>query len=143
VRDPSPRRHGAEFSLPLFAPAQSARGWSAGRRNHSFSAFRQARLGARRLPALHRGFSVPGAVTSGRGREGSPSPIRQAFARLRPRRVQPLKAVPHSRDGRRPRASRGRGYEPRPQAPHPPRVMQRPAGRPSRGEGDRNIYIGL
>src|ERR1035437_8056208 len=40
------------------------------------------------------GISVPGAVTSGRGREGSPSLIRAAFAALRPCRVQPLKAVP-------------------------------------------------
>ena len=67
------------------------------------------------LPAI----SVPGAVTSGRGRGPAGPPIRQAFARLRPRRVQPVKAAPRSRGGRRPEASRGRGYEPRPQAPHP------------------------
>ena len=34
VWEPSPRRNGAEFSLPLMCPPQSARGWSAGRRNH-------------------------------------------------------------------------------------------------------------
>jgi len=33
--------------------------------------------------------------------------------------VQPLKADPRSGAGRRPGASRVRGYEPRPQAPHP------------------------
>ena len=45
--------------------------------------------GARRS-ALHRGFSVPGAVTSGRGPGRlSANPIRAAFAALRPRRVQP------------------------------------------------------
>ena len=65
-------------------------------------------------------ISVPGAVTSGRGRSPAGLPIRAAFAALRPRRVQPFKAVPRSGDGRRPEASRGRGYEPRPQAPQPP-----------------------
>jgi len=55
-----------------------------------------------RLSALHSGFSVPGAVTSGRGRGPAGPPIRQAFARLRPRRVQPVKAAPRSRGGRRP-----------------------------------------
>ena len=136
----SPRRNGAEFSLPLFAPRTKCEGVERRKAQPLNSLpFGRRAFGARRLPALHRGFSVPGAVTSGRGREAAPSPIRAAFAALRPRRVQPLKAAPRSWGGRRPGASRGRGYEPRPQAPHPPRVLQRPAGRPSRGEGDRGI----
>ena len=44
---------------------------------------------------------------------------RPAFASLCTRRVQPLKADPRSGTGRLPGASRGRGYEPRTQAPRP------------------------
>ncbi len=44
--------------------------------------------------------------------------IQPAFASLHPHLVQPSKADPHSRAGRLPGASRRRGYEPRPQAPH-------------------------
>jgi hypothetical protein len=70
---------------------------------------------------------VPGAVTSGRGPGRlSANPIRAAFAALRLRRVQPLKAAPPSGSGRRPRASRVRGYEPRARAPHQPAVSRRP-----------------
>ena len=84
-------------------------------------ALRRARPAkARRRSALHRGFSVPGTVASGCGRGTRVPPIRPAFASLRPHRVQPFKADPHSRVGRFPRASRERGYEPRPQAPQPP-----------------------
>ena len=45
----------------------------------------------------------------------------------------------HSAPRSGPEASRERGYEPRARAPHHPRVMQRPAGRPSRGGGLVNI----
>jgi hypothetical protein len=41
--------------------------------------------------------------------------------------------------GRSPDAARVRGYEPRPQAPHPPPFPKRPAGTPLGGEGYRNI----
>ncbi len=47
------------------------------------------------------------------------SRIRRGFARLHPSHVQPLKAAPHSGGGRGPKASRARGYEPRPRAPPP------------------------
>src|SRR5664280_3929590 len=81
--------------LPLPSPSTNAEGMER-RKAHPFN----SRLAAcaslakdARPAALHRGFSVPGAVTSERGWEGSPSPIRAAFAALRPRRVQPSKAV--------------------------------------------------
>jgi hypothetical protein len=45
--------------------------------------------------------------------------IRRAFALLHPNRVQPSKAAPPSGGGRGPKASRARGDEPRPRAPHP------------------------
>ena len=44
--------------------------------------------------------------------------IQQASARFRPHRVQPSKAAGRRAGGRLPEASRERGYEPRPQAPH-------------------------
>ena len=48
------------------------------------------------------------------------------------RRVQPLRAVGHNADGRLAGASRRRGYEPRPRAPHPiplsERLMTTPLG---------------
>jgi len=66
------------------------------------------------------GFSVPGTVLPGADGGLAANRIRAAFAALHPRRVQPLKAVPLSGDGRRPRASRARGYEPRPRAPRQP-----------------------
>jgi len=52
------------------------------------------------------GFSVRRDRASGRGHR-----IQAAFAALRPRRVQPLKAAPRSWSGRRPGASRRRGCE--------------------------------
>ncbi len=87
-------------------------------------------------------ISVPGAVLPGADPGGFwLNPIRRAFARLRPCRVQPLKAVPRSGDGRRPEASRVRGYEPRPRAPPLLPFQQRPAGTPLGGEGERNISL--
>ena len=97
---------------------------------------------ARRLPALHCGDFSPRGCASGRGRGPPGPPIRQAFARLRPRRVQPSKAAPRSGDGQRPEASRVRGYEPRPQAPPLPHVQRASAERPSLGEGGWNIRLG-
>ncbi len=61
----------------------------------------------------------PRGRASGRRQGHNGAPVWQAFARLRPHRVQPLKAEPRSGPGRLPEASRVRGYEPRPQAPHP------------------------
>ena len=77
--------------VQAFLPSNKSRGRSAERRilqHPRLPARAPVATGARRS-ALHRGFSVPGAVASGRGREGSPSLIRAAFAALRPRRVQP------------------------------------------------------
>jgi len=59
--------------------------------------------GRARRSALHRGFSVPGAVLPGVDGGTTPTVIRAAFAALHPRRVQPSKAVPRSGDGRRTR----------------------------------------
>ena len=50
---------------------------------------------------------------------------------LASRLVQPFKAAPRSWGGRLPEASRRRGYEPRPQAPHPPRPRLRLMRTPS------------
>ena len=71
----------------------------------------------------------PRGRASGRGRGPCGPPIRAAFAALRPRRVQPSKADPRSGAGRRPRASRVRGCEPHPRAPHLPhfRIASRSA----------------
>jgi len=79
-----PARGGACFRSPRLA-----RGWSAKRRY--LLQFCRAPL-ARNAGASRRSIvaiSVPGAVASGRGRGPRGPPIRQAFARLRPRRVQP------------------------------------------------------
>ena len=89
-------------------------------------AFRHVRRSGgafRNAPAFRRsvcGDFCPRGRASGRRRGPRGPPIRQAFARLRRRRVQPFKAVPRSGDGRRPGASRVRGYEPRPRAPPSP-----------------------
>ena len=64
------------------------------------------------------GFSVPGAVLPGCDGIRAGSPIRAASAALRRRRVQPLKAAGRNAGGRLARASRVRGYESRPRAPH-------------------------
>ena len=129
------------LSGALFVPLEKSRGWSAVRRCRYPSCrtlLRKVRapLGAppgqacavrAYLPAI----SVPGAVTSGRGRGPSRAPDPAGFPRLRPRRVQPVKAAPRIRGGRRPEASRGRGYEPRPQAPHLAPSSKRLAKTPS------------
>ena len=95
--------------------------WSAERRTISFRLAAGARFAKRaRHSALHRGVFCPRGRASGRGRGPRGPPIRAAFAALRPRRVQPSKADPRSGAGRRPRASRVRGCEPRPRAPHLP-----------------------
>ncbi len=83
------------------------------------------------LGAPLRRFLSPGPCFRARTGGLSPSPIRAAFAALHPRRVQPLKAAPHSRGGRRPEASRCRGYEPQQQAPHPAPSSKRLAKTPS------------
>jgi len=100
----SPRRSGAS----PFSPGQ-ARGDGApsGAPVFRFAALSFEERG--RLSALHRGFSVPGAVLPGADPGGFwLNPIRRAFARLRPRRVQPSKAAPRSWSGRLPGASRRR-----------------------------------
>jgi len=113
----SPRRSGAS----PFSPGQ-ARGDGApsGAPVFRFAALSFEERG--RLSALHRGFSVPGAVASGRGpgrllARPDPAGFRPPSSAPRPAH---RRAVPRSGDGRRPRASRVRGYEPRPRAPHPP-----------------------
>src|SRR6185437_1252989 len=83
------------------------------------------------LGAPSRLFCPRGRSSGRRPGRLSAHPIRQTFARLRPRRVQSLKTVPRSRDGRLPEASRERGYESRPQAPHfapsPKRLAKTPS----------------
>ena len=126
--------------LPL-PPSRKARGRSAARRIPSSLAAPHCRgAGAFRRSVV--AISVPGAVLPGADPGGFRlNPIRRAFARLRRRRVQPRRAVPRSGDGRRPGASRVRGYEPRPRAPPLPPFQQRPAGTPLGGEGRRNISL--
>ena len=118
------------------APAQDARGGAPKGAIHFRLAAGTLCEGRSPSGAPRVAISVPGAVASGRGRGPPGPPIRQAFARLRPRRVQPFKAVPRSGDGRLPEASRVRGYEPRPQAPPLPHVQRASAERPSLGEGN-------
>jgi hypothetical protein len=88
----------------------------------------RARLCARRArpaarpAALHRGFSVPGAVLPG-GAQGMPFGLPlsgQLPPPFVPAHVQPFKAAGLGAGGRVARASRVRGYEPRPRAPHQP-----------------------
>ena len=119
-------------SSSLF-PSAKARGWRARAARH---AVRCRTLSSKvwRLSARHRGFFCPrGRSFRARTRGGFRlNPIRRAFARLRPRRVQPLKADPRSGAGRLPGASRERGYvRPRPQAPHfapsPKRLAKTPS----------------
>jgi hypothetical protein len=89
----------------------------------------------RRHSALHlRRFRSPAPFfrAGRRGRAHSAPLIRRASARLRSRRVQPLKADPPSGAGRLAGASRERGYEPRPRAPRRPKRGFPPSG-PWRG----------
>jgi len=159
VRHRPARRLAPGFALPFSPrlrpcglrrgkPPQSARGWSAERRNHLASALRRPRpkRRARRLSALHRGdFCSPGPrflvsvpVSSLGPRRQFASSACRALAGPKPswNGPSPAGSLRSGRSAARsgPEASRCRGYEPRQQAPHPPRVSQRPAGRPSRGE---------
>ncbi len=83
-----------------------------------------------RLAALHthtslrrvrylRRLCTPGPCFRARMVGLPPSLIQAAFAALPLRRVQPLKAVPRSRDGRLPGASRTCACEAQARAPHP------------------------
>ena len=91
----------------------------------SFDGPRSFATRARRLPALHMWLFCPRGRSFRAGAGASWPPFsRPAFASLGTRLVQPSKADPRSGTGRRPEASRVRGYELRPQAPHLP---QRPA----------------
>ena len=85
----------------------------------SASALRLITPGAR-LTAHRCGGFAPRDRTSGPGRGHQALLIPQAFARVHPDHVQPLKAAPHSWSGRLPEASRTRAYEARAQAPHQP-----------------------
>ena len=112
---------------PVFLSLAHAREWSAGWRNQWSSArgadvpLRQARFATRRSIAA---FLSPGPCFRARTEGLAANGIQAAFAALHPRHVQPLKAAPRSWSGRRPGASRRRGCEPRPRAPHPaPPVM--------------------
>ena len=107
------------FAGPSLALEQSKE-WSAKRRT-SLPSCRvlfwrtRAPLGAPRRLFCPRGrnFRARTRAAFGSTRSGRLSPpfVRAASSHRR--------QSPHSRDGRRPEASRGRGYEPRPQAPHP------------------------
>ena len=126
VRRLPPPSRGQAFSPPRpggrgeSTPDKMPRGWSAKRRT-SLPSCRAPLSGARApLGAPSRLFCPRDRNFRVRTGEVCPSLIRAAFAALRPRRVQPSKAVPLSRDGRLPEASRCRGYEPQQQAPRQP-----------------------
>ena len=97
--------------------------------------YRAALLAKRgRLSALHRGFSVPAPCFRARTRAGSAARAawEEASALLsRPR--EPSRAGPPSAPGRLAGASRERGYEPRPRAPHPTPLTRRLMRTPSSG----------
>ena len=120
-----------------FFPSNKPREWSAARRFQPDHALRGVCvLGEGRAPrgAPSRLF-CPRDRASGCRRVGSsPALIRAAFAALRPHRVQPSKAAGPRAGGRLPEASRERGYEPRPQAPHPLPLSERLMTTPSEGE---------
>jgi len=81
---------------PSLSSPSNVRGWSAKRRTSlpSCRALASENAGASRRSIA--AISVPGAVASGRGpRRLLAHPIRRAFARLRPRRVQPTEGQPH------------------------------------------------
>ena len=142
-----PRRGGAYFSFPSLRGDGAPSGATVFSFAAPLSRGTRAPLGA---PPGHAcavraylvAIFVPGAVLPGADGELFAPLIQAAFAALRPRRVQPFKAAPRSGSGRRPEASRARGYEPRPRAPPLPPFQQRPAGTPLGGEGKRNICLG-
>ena len=75
--------------------------------------------GTDRHAALHRGFSVPGAVLPwGATQANQPATGAASAARRRPS-VQPSKAAGPGAGGRLAEASRPCGYEPQRRAPHP------------------------
>ena len=90
---------------------------------------------AHRLSARHGGDFCPRGRASGRG----PCVIRPAFACLHPSRPADKAAEPRSGPGRLPEASRVRGCEPRPQAPHPTPLQERLMKRPSSDRMEGNI----
>ena len=136
------RRH-SQSQLPIPNEGSGAPGnaracealWAAGAATRHVCETCPLRLRSRRerLSALRwRRFLVPRGRASG-GRQDVPSgpSVRSGCAAPSRPRVQPLKADPRSGAGRRPRASRVRGDEPRPQAPHPVPSSLRLRRRPS------------
>ena len=85
--------------------------------------------------AYLRRFPSPGPYFRARIGGIPPTLIQAAFAAFPPHRVQPLKAVPRSGDGRLPEASRTNACEAFAQAPHPVppsrRLMMAPLSEPS------------
>jgi hypothetical protein len=144
VRRRPPRRRGGR----LLSPAINARGmerraaqplsFCAALSYENAGAFRRSTRTSSRRPGLFAAISVPGAVASGRGREGNPCPYPAGF---RPPSSAPRpahwRAVPRSGDGRRPRASRVRGCEPRPRAPRLPHFKKASRSAPRR-TGEEN-----
>ena len=80
-------------------------------------------------------ISVPGAVLPGADGARAGPPIRAAFAALRPRRVQPLKAGPRSRAGRLPGASRAHALRGHARGRRPDPTTRRNRFAPLRGSG--------
>jgi len=118
-------------SLP-FHPRRTPREWSAARRPNVAPCGAGPPCDRRglRAAALHGGdFCSRGRASGGRS-TGAPRvrghDLRQAFARLHRTPVQPSKAEPRSGPGRLPATSRVQGYEPHPQAPHPPPTAMTP-----------------
>ena len=121
LRRPCSLRRGVRRRL--FHPAFVPRGWSAAWRTS------KSALGARCASRVEThapcgapsaAFLSPGPCFRARTEGLAANRIQAAFAALHPHRVQPLKAVPLSGDGRRAGASRARGYESRPRAPRQP-----------------------
>src|SRR5581483_10956149 len=134
-------------------PPQDARGTA--RRSAQPSLRTRAVSGTWRLSARHRGvfLTAPGRALPA-VRLVLPS-ARRAFRSIGPRHapglgqtlkrpaVSQLLAGTRSGPGRSPGAARVRGYEPRPRAPQPPRISERPAETPLAGVAGRNIRIGI
>ncbi len=124
------------FPLPL-PPPETREGMA----RRSAQPFLMGTPSFRRRGASRRatsGFSVPGAVLPGCDGIRAGSPIRAASAALRRRRVQPLKAAGRNAGGRLARASRVRGYESRPRAPHR-RCQVTPISAPLRRPHHRDV----